>query len=810
MAASLLATVVAVSITSGAAAGVEGDDPGALRISQVRVDDLPRVDVVASPPAELSALALDDSDFTVTEAGRERPAEVEQLPADDLDVVIAIDLAEPDHAAVRGAADELIRTLPDGSRAGLVAGPTPTDSVALTADKAQGLAGLAGLEGGAEADATTDTAAKVRAAALMADAGPGSRAAVVWISAAPATELLDRLGEAAPGAGDPVALYVVGTGAGAAPTDGAAALVAASGGRTLVVERLEQLVGATDVISRELGSQYLIQLRTEASPPAEVTVAVERDGVEAAATVDVAAAVGGTAAVAFPDDLPTPEPAPSTDAEVATSVDGSTDVATGTGSGAGTDAEARSETEADSSGLIGWPLLVALLALSAVAAGVIAVRARRRSTSDGRRRPRAISTPAPAAVAPPPLATASAPVSGARDQAPPPRPERIIRGADRGPDAPVTAAAATLDRSETVGLREPSADPVASTTAAATVAPAASDVADASAPTPEIIDLQDPAPPSVMGPVRFDAELLSAARRADLELSDLEDRLWARPDAFPLDGLVLRGAVLSSDDGHLGASPWQLFRHRVDDETPDVSPTAPVERAIDALCWAFRRASAGRLDQPLLAELLARRTGRPLPADVQVVPEQAAATRSPSLRAALVRQSVEASLAVADEDRRWLGRCAALLSLARDGALSAPILELAEGRPDGSPSETAPDPVRGTVEVIATAAGESRARLDRLIQVRVAGLAAAAGAAPRPSSALVDLVCANPIITAAFAAERLGVSGDAGLELIERLEAAQWLHRVGPFGAGGLDYWVAPGALSALEDDSHLHTSTTT
>lgn len=785
----LLAAAIAagVSATSGAAAAVEGDDPEALRVTLVPTDDTAEVRLVVSPPAELSLLDLESGDFTVTEGADVRPTEVERLAADDLDVTVAVDLADPDGsgAAVRGAADELIRTLPDDSRVGVVIGADPTTNVALTADKGQSLAGLASLAGLGE-EAPGDLGAIVETAVAQADAGPGTRPAVVLLSAAPVAEVLDALGQPLPSAAGPVALFVVATGTGPVPDEGPAALVEATGGRTLIVERLEQMVGATDVVSRQLGSQYLLRLGADASRPSELTVAVDRDGVTATATVELAAApepdttpAGGTPAVAFPADTPAEEPSSS---------------------------DATADRNAGSSQPIDRTLLVGLVALLTVLIGALVVVRSRLRPARRKASPAALATvptaPAPTApAAAEPAAVASAPlamtVAGAVATVP-------------AKDAPIEATPA----------------PARDTPIEATPAPAAP-VATPSPPTPPApsppsrggedrapADRGEASPPAPLAALGHDPELLAAARRADLELAELDGQLWDRPDAFPLDGLVLRGAVLSAGDGETGASPWQVFRHRGGDDVAAASSASSVERAIDALCWAFRQAASGRLDMALLADLATRRTGRPLRrvGDVDLAP--ASADGSPSLRAALVRQSVQTAAWVDEADKRWLGRSAALLSLARDGALSAPVLELGHHSHDAAVATGrdeeghGPGSLASTVDAIATASGESRARLGRLTQVRASGLAATDGSAQ--STALVDLVCANPIITVAFAADRLGTSSEAALDLIDGLEAEQWLHGMGSFGDLGLQYWVAPGALSALEDDLRAPASTTT
>lgn len=712
------------------AAGAEVLD---IRVTDVRIENYPDVELRVNPPKELSLLDLGVNDIGVTQAGDRVPARVARLTGADLDVAVVVDLAgsADDVKAVRGAADELIRTLPGGSRVAVVVpGEPPVLAAPLGADKTRPLAALSRLVGARRGEAGPAVALGVRQ--TSAGPGTGTRDVVVWLSARPVSDD-SGLEAAVRQTGQRVSLYVTGVAADPVATS-TGEFAESSGGRAIVVERRGLLIGATDEITSEMGSQYRVAFRVPAPTPDEVTVTMTKAGLTAMTAVALGPSAASPTGAGIPGNV-VPEVAPNA-------------------------APPPPDESPD-------PVALAALAVGLLLVALLGLTVVRRVRKRGRSRSYYGGAPAKELVEPF-LAAATIPSGGEpwtlRSEAG--GPGKNAPGPEQSRNGPNAAAVAS-----------------------------------------RVVDIRDPAPVG-----RIDDLVVEAARRADAEVAELERRLASRPDELRLDGFFLREAVASLCREGSGVTLGDVFRARSAPGLGVPQPVQEVEQLVAATDWAFDRAAAGHLDKQVLAEVVARRGEGPALARRELADGALRRTdqfpaslkvHSPSLRAALVREIVETMWPV-DADRAWLGRAAVTLSLARDVALSNPVIDLSSHLADGGATATTNGTggaLLATIEAIAARARATGARLDRMIALRAQQRN---GLDPESSGAateLVELMLFNPILTTQYAAESIGVTEEEAANLIRHAEATDWLRRVVSLSGDGRAYWIAPAVVSVLEDD---------
>lgn len=778
--ASLVVAAGAVLATS-APVGSAADDTSEMRVNQIPSTTPDDVSLVVNPPRELSLLDLGPDDITVIHGDSPVPAEVTTLAGADLDVAIVVDFggSDPEARAALGAADELVRTLPAGARMTLItATDGPAVEVTLTDDQPSMLEALSRLTPappGPLVDAVGEGIAQL-------ESGTGSRSTIIAISpklVSDAAGLRATFGDIE----NPPALYLAATGSdpGSDPAD-LRRTVEATGGRAVVVERTGLLIAATDQISSELGSQYRIDFRAPADDPAEVTVRVARDGVEAETPI----ALTGLGE----DGDGTPPPADEDrDAEAAAPATRLPDA-----------------DETDSRWLLTFGVIAALAAFSLLvvgAGGITLRRSSRRATTPellpggvaaAIRPPAALpppSRPAPDQRSVPELADRPEPPSSPVVPAPAPAPATVDLSDSRPRVAARTDLSPTVARGDHLG-RAGETGPV-----------------DERAAT---IDLRaEPLTPLRPAPSdeAIDSDLLEAAGRADEALAELEALVGVHEE-FPLDGLVLREAVASVNSDGSDVALWDIFRSRSGNARGVTALAPDVERLVEATIWGFEEASRGHLDRAVLTDVVDRRgIGDPRSdASPATRPHDPAAlsahTSSPSLRAALVRQILDTSWPD-DTSRPWLGRTAVSLSLARDGVLSKPIVDVSThtlvpaGR--GPVVHRSEASLRDTVDALAACSAATQGRLEGLVQLRESYLESLAVGRPSRAPAVVDLLVANPVITAQFVADKVDVTHQGALNLIRRFEQTGWVRCIGSFGRGGRKYWIAPDVLAVFEGD---------
>ncbi len=774
--ASLLAVFVALAATGGpVGAGAPDDDE--VRVTRVASATPGGVSLLVTPPRDLSLLDLGPSDITVQDADGEVPAEVVPQLGANLDVAIVVDLGqtEDDARAVLGATDELVRTMPPEARLALVSSATgPSVKVPLGDDRPALLDAVAGLERSDEGDLIDQVVSGV----FVLESGTGSRSALIVISPEPVDDAFSLQAVTTEAVSSP-AVYVAATGPGSDEVD---RVVTGTGGTAVVVDRPEQLIGATDQITSDLGSQYRVDFPKPTSGPTEVSVRVAKAGIEATASIDLA------------DPEPSEPRAPAQEGG---------DAAAAAGPARAPGQEPDVGSKGPSVVLIG--VLAALVGVliagvGLVANGTIDVNFGRRGKGDD---PEPDPRPARAAAGVPGPArslAAPAPASiGARPELPPtsavvPSPAELTSGPPPLADHPPA----------TIGLRAPQ-----ETRNGTTIEPGHDGTIDLSTSSRESTE---PAP--------LDADLLSAADRADRALDELRTAMGSLPEGFPLDGFVLREAVASVTHDGAEVSLRDMFRSRCTSDR-EITPLAPdVERLIEAMAWGLDQATNHHLGRGVLTGLLDRRApdsrrqalrdrhGDTVPAPSVARSVDAAidmrGLASPALRAALARQIVATGWP--DEaSREWLARASVSLSLARDGSLTQPVIDVGVVAPvmalHGSAPERPEAPVRDTLRALAVSSTTTRGRLDDLIGLRASYMDTLANSRPSRAPAAINVMMANPVITAQFVADEIGLSHQGALNLIRRFERDGWLRHDGSAGRGGRKYWIAPDVLSIFAAD---------
>ena len=320
-------------------------------------------------------------------------------------------------------------------------------------------------------------------------------------------------------------------------------------------------------------------------------------------------------------------------------------------------------------------------------------------------------------------------------------------------------------------------------------------------------------------PVRsspFEPVLLDAAQRADESLARLEALVQSLPEGFPLEGFRLREAVASAHEDGFDIALWDMFRSRCGN-APETTSLAPdVERLTEAIHWGFREVAGDHLSRRVLTELVDRRIprhgGDPLEIDAPMpgpgrrssVPiTEVGSVSSPALRAALSRQIVESSWP--DEgSRSWLGRAAVALSLAHDQAITEPIVGVScqSPAPTGRAQEARSDvSLRETIDAIAVSATASHRHLESLVELRTGYFQVLSKGRASRAPGVVDLLLANPVVTAQYVADTVELTHQGALNLIRRFEQRGWFDRIGSAGRGGRKYWIASDVLAIFESD---------
>ena len=184
------------------------------------------------------------------------------------------------------------------------------------------------------------------------------------------------------------------------------------------------------------------------------------------------------------------------------------------------------------------------------------------------------------------------------------------------------------------------------------------------------------------------------------------------------------------------------------------------------------------------------------------------APRLPMLvRCALLHYQFETIHPFLDGNGR-LGRLLIVFFLMQQGRLPAPLLYLSSYLEDhrleyyerlqavrerGELQEW----IQFFLTAVAVQAEDAVERAEQLVDLRERYRAALAGSRSRAAE-VVDLIMENPIISSHTIQQRLQVTNQGAHNLILQLERRGWIERLGRFGRGGRQFWVAPEVFDAL------------
>ena len=184
------------------------------------------------------------------------------------------------------------------------------------------------------------------------------------------------------------------------------------------------------------------------------------------------------------------------------------------------------------------------------------------------------------------------------------------------------------------------------------------------------------------------------------------------------------------------------------------------------------------------------------------------APRLPMLvRCALLHYQFETIHPFLDGNGR-LGRLLIVFFLMQQGRLPAPLLYLSSYLEDhrleyyerlqavrerGELQEW----IQFFLTAVAEQAEDAVERAEQLVDLRERYRVALAGSRSRAAE-VVDLIMENPIISSHTIQQRLQVTNQGAHNLILQLERRGWIERLGRFGRGGRQFWVAPAVFDAL------------
>jgi Fic family protein len=182
--------------------------------------------------------------------------------------------------------------------------------------------------------------------------------------------------------------------------------------------------------------------------------------------------------------------------------------------------------------------------------------------------------------------------------------------------------------------------------------------------------------------------------------------------------------------------------------------------------------------------------------------------RMPMLvRCALLHYQFESIYPFLDGNGR-LGRLLIVFFLMQQGSLPAPLLYLSsyleEHRPEyyerlqavrerGELQEW----IQFFLTAVAAQAEDAVARAEQLVDLRERYRLDLAGSRSRAAE-VVDLVMENPIVSSYTIQQRLQVTNQGARNLILQLERHGMIERLGRYGRGGRQFWLAPEVLAVL------------
>ncbi|HUR22810.1 MAG TPA: type II secretion system F family protein [Acidimicrobiales bacterium] len=277
----------------------------ALTVVNIDAGAYPDVRMVVAVPGSLGDPAEPAATVTVSEAGARRPATLEALPAEGLDVALVIDtsgsMVGAPLAAAKAAAQAFLGQLPASVPVSVIGfGASPSVVSPRSTNRTAQVAAIRALSAGGQ----TALYDALRAALIQFQLpGAGARQMAVLLTDGgdtASTASLDITADALAKAKVP--LFAVELRTSESSPAALARLTSASGGRVVPAADPAALAGAFDDVAAQLVRQYALTYRSAGHGGTDVDVAVEARGVRATARarVDLPAAAATTVAAAPP------------------------------------------------------------------------------------------------------------------------------------------------------------------------------------------------------------------------------------------------------------------------------------------------------------------------------------------------------------------------------------------------------------------------------------------------------------------------------------------------------------------------------
>ncbi len=306
----LVATAAALVSVGVPAPAQESAIP--LEVEPAETTSYPEIVLTVIAPQELVGIGLDETDFVVGEDGVARDFEVQRLPSEALQVVLAVDTSgsmqgDPLQAA-KLAATAFVERMPAGAEVAVIGfGPTAGLVAPLGPVSGETLAAIDTLEAAGETalydalltalDQFPDTANARRTLVLLSDGGD--------------TVSTSGLGDATAALlSADVSLYAIELQSPEYDGEALGILTETTGARRLPATDPAALGFAYDSIAAQLVNRYQVRYRSEANGPTEITVVLRHDAVVARAAL-MAQMPAPAPAATVPTVLdPRPAPAP--------------------------------------------------------------------------------------------------------------------------------------------------------------------------------------------------------------------------------------------------------------------------------------------------------------------------------------------------------------------------------------------------------------------------------------------------------------------------------------------------------------------
>lgn len=305
----LVTTAVTATALTAMAQSLMAPSAGAeetLTVISTTVTGYPDVRMVVAAPASLGEQVLTDGAFRITEGGQGRAAHVVPLPADQIELALAIDtsgsMAGSPLAAAKAAARSFLAQLPANVPVSVIGfGASPKVVSTRSSNRAAQASAINSLTAGGE----TALYDALGASLSQLPSGSGTRRAIVLLTDGGDTASagsLDATASALAAAG--VSLFAVELSTAESNPAALARLTSATGGRVVPASNPTALAGAFDSLARQLVRQYAVSYSSGASGPTDVDVSLDTQGVRASTRLRLE----------LPAAAPTSQPKPATPA----------------------------------------------------------------------------------------------------------------------------------------------------------------------------------------------------------------------------------------------------------------------------------------------------------------------------------------------------------------------------------------------------------------------------------------------------------------------------------------------------------------